>query len=725
MKKSILIIALIICLLSSLFPNPAWASLPANIKTFTFIHVTDLHLGSGAGNKNSPLVIPDILYSYPEAAFIVCGGDMTELGLPEEYQAYLNLLAPFHIPVYHTPGNHESRWTDAGQEYFRRYLGPTYRSWNYGGIHFVTLDSSIAKGQNGHFDKEMLAWLAKDLAALPANTPVVLFTHHPFFFDEGDQEANFSDNDWDLWTTIKDYNILAVFVGHGHRQGFWQVNGLPVIMTKAAMENGYTAITVDSSKQEMTVFTKVINQNGVPTTTQELVKIPLFNTAAIPAIEITAPQTNSILQGSLLLQARLENWNTQPARVEYKLEDNKWQPLEYNANDNTWYKFIDLSTIDDGVRNFWVRAVDQEGKNYVDKRAFLVKQNDKVKVLWEKGTAGGILATPVLGAKYLYIGDSSGKITAFSQDTGKKIWDFQSGGAIVGSATIDGNTLYCGSTDGKVFALTASTGQKLWEYQTSGAVVAQPLIAEDTVLIGSSDFNFYALDRQTGQPKWIFNTGNTIMSKAAYGENTVFFGSWDMNFYAVDSTTGQEKWRQTLGTQIYYAPAASDPLYYNGKVYICTPGNRICALSATDGRIIWEASASSGLSSPIIYNNAFLNNTLSGSIYALDPDTGFNVWQYDTRTSNYGASPVPQGGYLLLNSLSGWICSFNVNDKTLNWSYKTCDNYIFANSVARDNKIFVATLEGKILALQAEAGPQPKPFPQLASIRYNKFRKFE
>jgi len=177
---------LLLSLLFTLFPHPLTAAPAANASSFTFVHLTDLHLGSGIGDKNSPAVVKDILSAYPEAAFLVSGGDMTELGLPQEYQAYQSLLSSFTGPVYHMPGNHESRWTDAGKSYFKKYLGPTYTSWNYGGVHFATLDSSIAKGQNGHFEKEMLAWLKKDLSALPKGTPIILFAHHPIFFDEGD-----------------------------------------------------------------------------------------------------------------------------------------------------------------------------------------------------------------------------------------------------------------------------------------------------------------------------------------------------------------------------------------------------------------------------------------------------------------------------------------------------------------------------------------------------------
>jgi len=480
------------------------------------------------------------------------------------------------------------------------------------------------------------------------------------------------------------------------------------------MENGYTIITVDGVKQEIRVTTKIVPADGTPAVTQELPAISLQQPAAIPAVKILSPSSGQTSQSSLLIKAQLENWPADPVRVEYKLEDNTWKPLE--ANGSLWEKQIDLSNVDDGIRTLWVRAVAQDGHNYVAKTQLRVERSTAFKLLWEASAGGGIQGAPVLGAKYIYVGDNSGQVTAFSQASGKKIWGFKTGGAVVGSPLLQGSTLYFGSADGRIYALEASSGKKLWEYKTGGAVVAQPLAAEGLILIGSSDFNFYALEQKTGRLKWKFSTGNTIMSRAAYGEKAVFFGSWDGNFYGVDLATGQKKWQQQLGSQLYYAPAASSPLYHLSKVYINTPGSRICALSAVDGRILWEVKASSGLANPLLFNDAIVNSTLGGSLYALDPESGENVWQYDTGISNYGSSPIMQGGYLLLTSLTGKLTSLSIDSKSPNWSFRTGDNYTLGNSAAAGNRIFTPPSEGKLFAIQAEPGQKTKHFALLTAF---------
>ena len=66
---------------------------------------------------------------------------------------------------------------------YRHFRGPDYYSFNAGGVHFVGLNSVDIDDMSyyGHIDSLQLAWLARDLAVVPAATPVVTFNHIPFF----------------------------------------------------------------------------------------------------------------------------------------------------------------------------------------------------------------------------------------------------------------------------------------------------------------------------------------------------------------------------------------------------------------------------------------------------------------------------------------------------------------------------------------------------------------
>ena len=164
---------------------------------FTFIHASDTHL--------SPQSLPRMrllreIVERERPAFVLITGDLVRdaLRVPEaEARGYYDLLAvelkKFTAPVWVIPGNHENFGIERhqslvspqhplyGKGMYRNYLGPNYFSFNWGGVHFVGLDTADIDDlwYYGHIDAAQLAWLKKDLATVPPDAPVVTFNHIP------------------------------------------------------------------------------------------------------------------------------------------------------------------------------------------------------------------------------------------------------------------------------------------------------------------------------------------------------------------------------------------------------------------------------------------------------------------------------------------------------------------------------------------------------------------
>jgi hypothetical protein len=73
--------------------------------------------------------------------------------------------------------------TDLEDHEFKRTAakGNGWYSFDQNGVHFVGLENvaNLKSGGLGAFDAEQLAWLADDLKAKTASTPIVLFAHIP------------------------------------------------------------------------------------------------------------------------------------------------------------------------------------------------------------------------------------------------------------------------------------------------------------------------------------------------------------------------------------------------------------------------------------------------------------------------------------------------------------------------------------------------------------------
>jgi hypothetical protein len=170
----------------------------ARTREFSFVHSSDTHVAPANVERTRRLrVLVDSL----APAFLLITGDLVRdaLRVPEgEATAYYELfereIGAFRTPVWTVPGNHEVFGIERhlslvspkhplyGRRMYRHYRGPDYYSFNHGGVHFVGLNTVDIDDlwYYGHVDSVQLAWLARDLAAIPAEMPVVTFDHIPF-----------------------------------------------------------------------------------------------------------------------------------------------------------------------------------------------------------------------------------------------------------------------------------------------------------------------------------------------------------------------------------------------------------------------------------------------------------------------------------------------------------------------------------------------------------------
>ena len=168
-------------------------------RTFTFIHASDTHISEQSAPRMRAL--RDRARD-ARPAFVLISGDLVRDALrvgEQEARGYYDLFVrektAFAQPVFTVPGNHEIFGIETaksgvppshplfGKAMYRSYLGPDYYSFTFGGVHFVGLNTvDVFEGSyHGAVDSLQLAWLARDLAVIPANMPVVTFNHIPFY----------------------------------------------------------------------------------------------------------------------------------------------------------------------------------------------------------------------------------------------------------------------------------------------------------------------------------------------------------------------------------------------------------------------------------------------------------------------------------------------------------------------------------------------------------------
>ncbi|MCC5478024.1 metallophosphoesterase family protein [Streptomyces barringtoniae] len=155
-----------------------------------FVQVSDSHIGfQGPANT-------DVVGSFTAAIdqvnglgfrpdFVMHSGDLTHLSTAGQFDQVRQMMAGLRTDrVFTVPGEHDSIG-DAGRAYRQIFgkgtLGDGWYSFDTHGVHFLALVNTLSLEKLGHLGTEQIDFVRKDLAGLPSDRPVVVFSHIPLF----------------------------------------------------------------------------------------------------------------------------------------------------------------------------------------------------------------------------------------------------------------------------------------------------------------------------------------------------------------------------------------------------------------------------------------------------------------------------------------------------------------------------------------------------------------
>ena len=159
---------------------------------FTFLQISDSHIGfDRAANPHATDTLREAIGkvgALPEKpSFMIHTGDITHLSTAAQFDTAAQIIGGAGFDVRYVPGEHDVIDENNGRAYLDRYgagtRGAGWYSFDQNGVHFVGLVNvvNLKAGGLGNLGADQLAWLADDLRALSASTPIVVFAHIPLW----------------------------------------------------------------------------------------------------------------------------------------------------------------------------------------------------------------------------------------------------------------------------------------------------------------------------------------------------------------------------------------------------------------------------------------------------------------------------------------------------------------------------------------------------------------
>ena len=219
---------------------------PREVRDFDVAVITDVHIERGKlAVSKFKRTISEINALKP--SFVWDMGDMSLY--PNSGKAYLDCVKQFQMPLRACPGNHDIALNDSNpRKLFNECFGPAYYSFDFGSVHFITLDANTVVDRQGKntidacLDSRQMAWLRTDLETVPRHIPIICGVHIPIVstyiqrrgggtfpedfpiapqFNESRAEALV-----DLFTS---YNVKLVLQGHAHENERIAVKGIEFV----------------------------------------------------------------------------------------------------------------------------------------------------------------------------------------------------------------------------------------------------------------------------------------------------------------------------------------------------------------------------------------------------------------------------------------------------------------------------------------------------------------
>jgi outer membrane protein assembly factor BamB len=592
-------------------------------QNYKYAWITDIHIGAPGADDDLRLVVNDI-NKRDDIKFVVATGDIAEKGRNLELELAKQILDSLKMSYHIFPGNHDTKWSESGCTKFVELWGDDKFQFDFQNVRHIGINSGIPwRGGGGHVSVEDLNWLKKLLEETPTNQEIIFYIHHPL---DGDV-----DNWYDVTNLLADYNIKAIFVGHGHANRLMNFSGVPSAMGRSTLSRpkvpGYTLINLEKDS------------------------IKLFE------VEIDSlPQS----WGSILRNKRNQVRKTDSAQF-----------LKYSDKvEVLWQKDLKKSVSTSLlVENGRIFSSSIDGT--------LTSYGSNGNILWQNNLGRTIFSRPAISDNIIVVATIEGDLITLNSENGEIIQTLGLDEALTSQLVIF-ETIYngaktkaiiVGSSSGKVYCYELTSLEIIWANDSAESMIeALPLVVDDKIIYGSWDNYLYCISKTTGSLIWKWTENkNFYYSPAACwpvsdGKNA-FVSTPDKFISAVDISLGTTSWRKKDFNAWESIGISRD----KKKIFVKSLLDKFYIASASNGKFIKEIKVGYSLDTMpnqiIDWEQNIVFGSKNGTVYLIDKN--FNVHPlYFMGTSRIHSVQHITDNIFAASNMDGKIILFQINPDT-------------------------------------------------------------
>ncbi|MBX3001053.1 MAG: PQQ-binding-like beta-propeller repeat protein [Caldilineaceae bacterium] len=268
---------------------------------------------------------------------------------------------------------------------------------------------------------------------------------------------------------------------------------------------------------------------------------------------------------------------------------------------------------------------------------------------------------------------------------------------------VAGQSVIVASEDLELNSFDKNSGNQRWRHRFTHVIRHAVAVLQPFVYVVDTDGNLFSFIDQGNaiSPYWQVKLPTQPRSAPNLYGNFLFIAGMDNRLYAINKDNGAVVWSiATPGSNLQY-PIAGNQLLYAGN-------NSLQAVDIyNNGAVVWERSdIFSSVSAPPIYSQPgvlalaelYAANG-NGNIYALDANTGKEIWTY---SSNERVEMMALDRSNLYASGNNFIKAIARSNGALLWNYPVSG--IVGGPIVGEGRLFFATESGTVQILDAFQG---------------------
>jgi outer membrane protein assembly factor BamB len=326
--------------------------------------------------------------------------------------------------------------------------------------------------------------------------------------------------------------------------------------------------------------------------------------------------------------------------------------------------------------------------------------------------------------------DPPAELTDFEESLAvKELWDRNTGKGtdeqyLLLQPAVADDRIFIIDTDRKVQALNTANGRTIWSYtlkQGGGffskgdkvTITGGPGFSGDMVFVGTNNGDVIALDPETGEQIWTSKVSSEILAPPIKSGSIVIVRTLDGRIFGLNSASGRRLWTYEKTVPALTLRGTSTPTIDDDAIIIGFDSGSLAALDINTGQVLWETGITSARgrselermvdidASPIISGGIVYVVTFQGQLAALTRNTGRILWNRDT--SSYSGFTV-DGDYLYITDDKSVVWAFDRFNGGSVWKMDALLNRDLTAPSAIGNFLVVGDFEGYLHWLDKNTG---------------------